>query len=353
MEIRKQKPSLRLFDPSRSSILALLAAVLLPAHAALGETGDTTWFYLRNYNPFLQVNGIAPFQPAQLVDEKAHGFLVNFEIANNADSDEEPEDLVVLDGESYFLTFAYRHRAAAWLELGLDLPFAAHTSGALDPAIKNWHSILGISNTKRDGPTNQLHFQYSGMAAKDIDLRDSSSGLRDVLLSAAVPLRKNSKTGITALSVRLTAKLATGDESSLLGSGASDYSLGLHGDGSIPIRGKALAITGFAGLTVLGDGGVLDGIRRDQLAYAGAGISWPLTERLGIVSQLHYQQSYYDTNLEELGGKTLQLAVGGSYRATRWPVIFTFGVVEDIFGDATPDVVLHAGIRWTGPRRQE
>ena len=353
MQSRKVTPSPRRPDMSGPSFFILLAAFLLPAQTTFAGTGDATWFYLRNYNPFLQVNGSAPFQPARLVDDEADGFLINLEIANNADSDEEPDELVVLDGESYFLTFAYRHRATDWLELGLDLPFGAHTSGSLDPAIKNWHSILGISNTKREGATNQLQFQYSGLAAADIDLRDSSSGLRDILVSAAVPLRQNSTSGQTSLAVRLTAKLATGDESTLLGSGASDYSIGLHGDTIKLVRGKALALTGFAGLTLLGDGGVLDGIRRDQLAYAGAGVSWPLTDRLNVVSQLHYQQSYYDTDLEELGGKTLQLAVGGTYRSSRWPLTFTFGVVEDLFGDATPDVVLHAGIRWGGTGRQE
>ena len=334
-------------------VLILLLGCLLPAQMALSQENDVTWFYLRNYNPFLQVNGIAPFQPARLVEAGTGGFLINLEIANNADTDEEPDESVILDGESYFLTFAYRHGIAEWLELGIDLPFASHTGGSLDPAIKNWHSILGISNTKRNGPTNQLHFAYSGLAAEDIDLRESASGLRDILLSAALPLRRSAITGQTKLSLRLTAKLATGEESELLGSGADDFSVGLHGDGAWSIGGKTLHVTGFAGLLLLGDGGVLDGIRRDQAAYAGAGVAWPLTERLSVVSQLHYQQSYYDTDLEELGGKTLQLAVGANYRPARWPWILTFGVVEDIFGDATPDVVLHAGIRWVASRSRE
>jgi hypothetical protein len=336
-----------------SRVLVLLTACLLPLQAAFSQANDVTWFYLRNYNPFLQVNGIAPFQPARLVDAGKGSFLVNLEIANNADTDEEPDESVILDGESYFLTLAYRNRVSQWLELGLDLPFVSHTGGSLDPAIKNWHSILGISNTKRNGPTNELHFMYSGTAATGIDLQDSASGLRDILLSAALPLRRSPTTGQATLSLRLTAKLPTGDESDLLGSGAGDYSLGLHQDGSWSVGDKTLQMTGFAGLLMLGDGGVLSGIRRDRAAYAGAGAAWPLTERLSVVSQLHYQQSYYDTNLEELGGKTLQLAVGGTYRPARWPLILTFGVVEDIFGDATPDVVLHAGVRWAASRRQE
>jgi hypothetical protein len=339
---------------SRTSRAAmLLIACLLPTQAAFSQANDVNWFYLRNYNPFLQVNGVAPFQPARLVEAGTSSFLVNLEIANNADTDEEPDESVILDGESYFLTLAYRHGIADWLELGLDLPFASHTGGSLDPAIKNWHSILGISNTKRNGPTNQLHFAYSGLAANDIDLQESASGLRDILLSAAFPLRRSATTGEANLSLRLTAKLATGEESELLGSGADDYSVGIHGDAAWSVHGKTLHVTGFAGLLILGDGGVLSGIRRDRAAYAGAGAAWPLTERLSVVSQLHYQQSYYDTNLEELGGKTLQLAVGGTYRPARWPLILTFGVVEDIFGDATPDVVLHAGVRWAASRRQE
>lgn len=346
-------PACRRLESQARRVLVLLAACLLPAQAAFSQANDVTWFYLRNYNPFLQVNGIAPFQPARLTAAGNGDFLVGLEIANNADTDEEPDESVVLDGESYFLTLAYRHGITPWLEIGMDLPFASHTGGSLDPAIKNWHSILGISNTKRNGPTNELHFEYSGSAATDINLRNSTSGLRDILLSTALPLRRSATTGEANISLRLTAKLATGEESELLGSGADDYSVGIHGDAAWSVHGKTLHVTGFAGLLILGDGGVLSGIRRDQAAYAGAGAAWPLTERLSVVSQLHYQQSYYDTNLEELGGKTLQLAVGGTYRPARWPLILTFGVVEDIFGDATPDVVLHAGVRWAASRRQE
>lgn len=347
-------PSAHRGPESRTSrILVLLLASLLPPQVALSQANDVTWFYLRNYNPFLQVNGIAPFQSARLVDPGESSLLINLEIANNADTDDEPDESVILDGESYFFTLAYRHGVSKWLELGIDLPFVSHTGGSLDPAIKSWHSILGISNTKRNGPTNELQFAYAGTAAADINLQQSVSGLRDILLSAALPLRRSATTGQTNLSLRLTAKLATGEESELLGSGANDYTLGIHSDAGWSVYGKTLHVTGFAGLLLLGDGGVLSGIRRNQAAYAGAGAAWPLTERLSVVSQLHYQQSFYDTDLEELGGKTLQLAVGGAYRPARWPLIFTFGVVEDIFGDATPDVVLHAGVRWSAARSQE
>lgn len=338
---------------SEYKVVALLISLLIPTSATWAESGDATWFYLRNYNPFLQVHGIVPFQPAGLIAEGENAFLVNLEIANNADSDEEPDEIVILDGESYFLTLAYRYGVASWLELGLDLPFVAHTGGSLDPLIKSWHSILGISNTKRNGPTNEIHFQYSGAAASDIDLRDSASGIRDVLLSAALPLRRDSATGRANLALRMTAKLATGEKAELLGSGAADYAIGLHGDRSIPLRSKTLDVTGFVGMMTLGDGGVLAEIKRDQVAFAGGGASWQVTRRLSAVAQLHYQQSYYDTDLEELGGKTLQLSVGGVYHPEKWPVTLTFGVIEDIFGDATPDVVLHAGIRWSAAPARE
>ena len=64
------------------------------------------------------------------------------------------------------------------------------------------------------------------------------------------------------------------------------------------------------------------------------------------MSHLYAQGSYFDSDLEELGGESLQLAVGADYR-TRGGALLRFAIVEDIAANAnaTPDFALHLSVR--------
>jgi hypothetical protein len=63
---------------------------------------------------------------------------------------------------------------------------------------------------------------------------------------------------------------------------------------------------------------------------------------------LQAQGAYLDSDLDELGGSSIQLAVGGIYRFPRHGVSLRFALVEDVISDATPDFAVHMAIHISG-----
>ena len=232
----------------------------------------------------------------------------------------------------------------------MDLPFVAHEEGLLDNAIENWHDALGMSNSKRKGPGNQLGFLYARDGTTLYEMNSPSSGLGDIQLSAALSIKEASNVDGTTISLRSSIKLPSGDYDDLHGSGATDFSLGAYASDTHTLFAHDVGVSGFVGGVLLGDGKVLANIQRSAVPFAGVAASWHATERLGLVAQLYAQGAYFDSDLEELGGETIQLAVGLNYRPLRRALLLKFAVVEDVTANATTDFGLHFAIRSSGDR---
>lgn len=321
----------------------LIIGLLLYSYADGSANAVGHGFALRNQNPFLQIYGLPPFQSAALAAPGELTYIVSLDIANHADAgDNELEDFVI-DGETYFLTVSLRWRATSRLELGIDVPFVAHSDGFLDNAIENWHDTFGMSNTKRRGPSNQLRFSYSSAGITQFELSSPSSGIGDIQLTAAMPIGEEGDA--RAFSVRSSIKLPMGEASELRGSGAVDVSLGVYGKDTRTLWNRSLGLAGFAGVLLLGDGDVLADIQRSAVPFGGISANWQLTENLGVAAQLHAQGSYFDSELKELGGNTVQLAVGFDFRLPQQGLGLSFAVVEDVSANATTDFALHFSVR--------
>ncbi len=330
------------FDARRSK--ATVAAVVLTGATLLFSglataSGDAV-FALRSHNPFLQVFGLPAFQAATLAPHDASRYAVSLDLANNADFGATNSENFLIDGESYFLTLSFRRRMNSWLEVGADLPFVAHDGGFMDSAIRRWHDIFGMSNTKRRGEDDRLRFLYERDGVTLYDRASSASGIGDVQLSVALPLREQHRHGY-ALTVRSSLKLPTGDETELLGSGAADLAVGLYGSSRRSLLGRSLGLSGFAGAIALGDGGVLPQRQRDVVPFGGVAASWWFAERVALSAQLQAQGAYFNSDVDELGGNTVQLAVGVTYRRKSSPSCLKLAVIEDIQADATTDFGLH------------
>jgi hypothetical protein len=114
--------------------------------------------------------------------------------------------------------------------------------------------------------------------------------------------------------------------------------------------GREFAYLGFAGLLGMGDGDVLAEQQRSVVPYGGLAATWHMTGRLGVTAQLQAQGAYFDSDLDELGGSSIQLAVGGVYRWPAQGVAVRFALVEDVISDATPDFGLYLGVHLGGGR---
>lgn len=94
-------------------------------------------------------------------------------------------------------------------------------------------------------------------------------------------------------------------------------------------------------MLLLGDGDVLPELQENTVLCGGVTASWQVAERFAFTTQLQAQGAYYDSDIEELGGSTIQLGVGFRYRLKRSNRCSRFAVVEDVTADATTDFALH------------
>lgn len=317
---------------------------------ASAQHGVVQGMPLRNQNPFMQIFGLPPFQSATLVPAGSLEYAVSLDIVSHAESGANPLEDISIDGESYFLAVSFRRGLTERLEIGIDVPLVAHAGGFLDSAIENWHDLLGLSNSKRQGPDSQLGFRYSNAGVTLYELNSTSIGIGDIQLTAAMPLRKASETNPLSVSIRSSVKLATGASSELRGSGATDFSLGLYASDRYTLWRRNLDISGFAGVLLLGDGEVLPDLQRSALTYGGAAAAWWISDRFGVSAQLQAEGPYYDSEVDELGGASAQLAVGFEYRVPQQGTSLHFSITEDIVAGTTttPDFGVHFSVRRTG-----
>ena len=302
---------------------------------------------LRNQNPLLQIFGLPPFQSATLTAAGWLDYNVSFDIVSHAESGTNPLEDIAMDGESYFLTLSLRRGFSDRLEVGVDVPLVAHAGGFLDSAIENWHDLLGLSNSKRRGADNQLGFRYSNAGQTLYELNSATFGIGDIQLTAAMPLRKGDDDNPLSVSLRGSVKLPTGSAKELSGSGATDFSLGIYASNRHTLWQRDLDVSGFAGILLLGEGDVLTDLQRNAVPYGGIAASLWVADRFGISTQLQVEGPYFDSDLEELGGASAQLAVGFDYRLSREGTSLHLSITEDIAAGTTttPDFGIHFSIR--------
>ena len=321
------------------SPLVILGALLVPLSGHADSTPESG-FALRNQNPFLHIYGLPAFQSADLPERGHTAWNLSLDLANHADFGDTDVENFSIDGETYFLTLSMRRRINDRLELGFDLPLVSHTDGVMDDLIEGWHDIFGMSNTKRKGPSNELSFLYQRLGADVFRLESPQSGVGDLQLTAAMPI-PSKPGGRTRLTVRSTLKLPTGDSQKLLGSGGTDFALGLYATRESTLFDRPLQLNGFAGGLALGNGDVLPSLQRDAIAFGGTSATWRWTDRFALHAQLYGQTSYYDSDVEELGGNSMQLAAGAviSFRnGSR----LRLAITEDVSANTTTDFAIHA-----------
>lgn len=328
---------------------AALAAACILILLATNSTAavDDQSILLRNHNPFLQIFGLPPFQNASLASDGQIEYGIYFDVANHADADDASDESVIIDGESIFLSLSLRYRARPWLEVGLDLPFISHSGGTLDQSVESWHKIWGLPDNERGGPRDQLRFFFDSAETGPYELASSASGVGDIQLTAAMPLSGEDDPDRPAITLRTSLKLPTGDSETLMGSGATDLSVGLYVTDDTFANGN-LSLSGFAGVLLLGKGDVLPEVQERTVWFAGISTTWQATAQFGVTLQVNAQSPYFDTSVAELGGKSVQGALGGSYRFRNSRYSLSIAIVEDLFSNATSDMALQVAVSTDG-----
>ena len=304
---------------------------------ALANEPPADAFPLRSHNPFLQVFGLPSFRTHELVAADGINFELGYDVANDDDDADRRGEVLLIDTETETLNLSLRRRFGERFEFGLEVPYVSHSGGYLDNLIYNFHDLIGISNSQREGPNNQFRLLFEKEGITQIDLASPASGIGDTQVTGAMRLGK--------VTLRGGIKLPTGEARDLTGSGAVDVSLGVHAGGLTTLFDRDLAYSGFVGVLALGDGDVLPEFQRSAVPYGGIALRWRATPRLSLGTQLYAQGSYFDVNLDEIGGSPFQLAFGGDYVFPKQRLLLRIAIAEDIAAGAAPDFGLHISIR--------
>ena len=320
----------------RSLSLLIMAIACLP-RLALGDDAPLDAFPLRNHNPFLQVYGLPAFATHELVAPGGIDLNVSFDIANDSDEANRSGEVLTIDAELRTLSLSLRRRVSERLEIGLDVPYLAFSGGFLDRVIYDFHDLVGLSNSSRDGPNDQFRLYMEKDGVTLFDAVEPSSGIGDLQVSAALQLGR--------ATLRASIKAPTGDPNKLTGSGAADLAMGLYGGGATALLERPLSYSGFVGILALGDGDILPTLQRNTVPYIGVALRWHATERFSLATQVYGQGAYFDAELKELGGDTLQLAFGGDYRFPEQRLLLRFAIAEDMRGAAAPDFAVQLSLR--------
>lgn len=327
------RPTTRAFR--RWSLLLLLVVLAVAARSASAD--PSVPFPIRNLNPLAAIFGLPAWRAIGPGTEVA----LTTELANHYRFSVRGSEALMLDGETWRTNLYVGHTFRERWRIGIDLPYFRQSGGVLDDLIDGWHSAFGLPDGGRNArPEGALDYLLADAAGPFFELRRSSGGSGDAQLSIARHVG-----GEHGYTVQATAKLPTGEEALLAGSGSADWSVTLLRARTLLARTRPGGWFWGVGLLGLGEP---EQIRYDTRSTALLGIvggGWQLGRRFGLKAQLDVHTPLYDSRLEEIGQTAIQATLGAWLPLGERGVL-DLAVVEDVHVSTAPDVVLHATVRW-------
>jgi hypothetical protein len=301
-------------------------------------------FTVRNQNPFILVYGLPGATSSDLLPMGESSLQLRLDSSNHSKTSETPQEQISLDGETYRVAMIYSRGLGNGWQVGVELPVIAQRSGFMDNFIEDWHDIFGLSNGDRESwPKNRLLFSYSRDGVVEAEMSVGSTGVGDLQLQIARRLLISEEGGQVALHAGL--KLPTGDAERFQGSGSTDLALWLSG--TAPALFEQWRIGGYlqAGLLLLGEGDLLPDQQRSSVWFGGAGVHWRAWSWLMLKAQLDVHDSFYDSQLAQLGERSFMLTVGGSIPVAQGAGALDLAIGENLTTDTVPDFTLNLAYR--------
>ncbi len=335
-------------------IFAAILALLITAEAAgTARASGAEPFRTRNASPVSLIFGLPEASGGRIVPSGATEVFLGFDASNSYYSDRAPGELIWLDGETHRILLSLRHGVARKLEIGLEIPFLSHSGGFLDSAIDRFHDLIGQEeNTRSTAPEDRLNYQYVRDGVSRIWIREPTAGIGDVTVSAATPLFGRHPGSPRAMSLRAGLKLPTGDPDRLLGSGGTDLHLQLGFTEEGLGRRWNVTLNGSAGIALLGRSDLFRDLQRTAVGFGSAGLGWAPVKRLALKLQFDARSPLSGSSgVATLRDWSFQVAAGGTVELGG-RISIDLAITENVFVDASPDVVLHAALRtrfpWAG-----
>ncbi len=324
-------------------LLSSLACLLWNPQA--GASSGITPFHTSNRSPVVQVFGLPAVGDSRILKDGDREATLVLDVANHFVDGSAGHEHLVLDGETYRLNLAGRMGIGNRLEIGFELPWLFQNGGILDGFIEAYHRTFGFRQRGRDeAPTGRYLFQYARGGADAFLVDRSNSGIGDVRLTGGLRLYDD-REHLSALALRASLKLPTGDSGNLRGSGSTDLALWLAASQGWKTGIGPWELFGGAGLLGMTDGDVLTEQQRNLVAFGSAGAGWRPLQWLTLKVQLDGHTSFYrDSDLSELGSDSVQAVMGGTLHFSERTAL-DIGVAEDVIIKTSPDVVFHFALR--------
>ena len=235
-----------------------------------------------------------------------------------------------LDMEIAELALILRKNVKDFVELGVEAQVLSFNSGFMDNFLNSYHSAFGFPDYGRHNrPENEFLYVVKKNGVTIIKGENGRIGLGDLKFTIKKPLLS----GDTAVSVKGSVELPTGDPKTGFGNGSVDAALALLIDKSLTER-----LMSHLNLGVVFPGDLKGHARIDlrDFLYGGAAVEAALWKDISLLGQIFFQGSPFpETGIGSVDRTAALLSLGGRYRSGRNSIEVSF--TEDPNTAGAPD----------------
>lgn len=322
-----------------STACPLAAVAVLTSAAALGEplpdpdNGPISGVY----------NFVDSTEGADLVADGKFAFSLSSITSSHSVLEERGAESLIFDGETTRLEWRLRYGLSERIELGVELPWVWHSPGRLDSLIDTWHDVFGLPDGFRDDlPEDVLLYRYTDRSGPRLDYRESSSGVGDLRLQAAVKLSDEPR---HKRALRFGLVVPTGDAGELHGGDALSLSAGLAGDIGAFGGGDRFSAFYRVHLSWIDEPELLPDRYREWIGHLAGGFGYRLTRVVDLRAQVAVRTATHESELPVLGEPAVTLTFGGNIRLGERTAL-SLAVGEDIKVNSSPDVSFLLALRF-------
>jgi hypothetical protein len=291
----------------------------------------------RNQHPLHLMFYNFPVERAQVLPDGDREFVFRFEGSSNMVKKAEAGTIVDLDLECWNYSLEYR-RGTRWGELSVQVPIRDNTHGFMDNIIDGWHGLLGLPRGDRpDYPANDYHFFVRNADGDVLNVPSDMFGLADISVAWKGEISSSSR---STLAYRTAVKLPTGDPDDGLGSGGTDFGVGLA------YERLWHRWAGYANLNYIVIGNPdFAGFEASNVWTGSVACEYRLRPTWWLTGQVNFAQYPLSTGTGTLDRDSNEL-VFGFHKLLGKRLLFSGGFSEDMRTDTAPDFGIIGELRW-------